>query len=414
MEELSEFGREYLLLGLRISKYLEEKERLKLPPEEREKAEIDKYAESYFGPQELEQTVLIEKVVSPRNLLKSCKLLQTQLKDQGFEQERLKFIETMLGAMEIKLEIEIGKEFSYLDQVKRLYDITPTLIDDSIFFDARDKVDELYSGKGSLLERSKKVKESQEIPQNKIIPFYELMTDIVRKKTHELFPDLLPEGEQVKFRVIKDKTWSAYNWYLGWYKSRIDINTNIPVRWPTILSLSAHEGYPGHHTEHAVKDNLLYQQQKRFEHSIILINTPEAVICEGIANCALDVLYSRQEAWELGIEILCPNSEESIEILMERQRINQDLKGFSGNLAIHKYVENWSNEELLKYMMQFELWTEEESNERIKFISHPLWRTFIFTYYVGEILIKSKYGDRPSQKGFTTLLTRPILPSDLK
>jgi hypothetical protein len=414
MKELTDFGREYLLLGLRISKYLEEKERLKLPPEKRENAEIDKYAEAYFGPKELQNTVKKESIPNPRNLLASCKSLQAQLKDQGFEAERSRFLKKMLGAIKTKLEIELGEDIPYLEQVRKLYDISPTLVDDSIFFQAKEKIDELYEGTGSLLERATKVGKSQEIPKERIMPLYNSALNIVRDKTKKLFPDLFPEKENVTFRVVKEKDWSAYNWYLGNYSSRIEINTNLPVRWTSILFLSAHEGYPGHHTEHTIKDYLLYHQQKRFEHSILLINTPEAVICEGIATCAVDVLYFRSEAWEIALEHLCPAKlNENIEMLIERSKLYKNLNKFSSNLAIHRYADGWSNKELLDYMMQFELWTENECKERLKFISNPLWSTFIFTYSEGEKLIKQKFGERPSPQDFSTLLTRPILPSDL-
>jgi len=111
--ELSDFGKQYLFLGLRINKL------------------IDGYAGSYFGPNDLKHIVDNEQPKSPIELLKSCKYLKEHLSDQGFGEERVKFLKKMLKAMETCLEIKKGIEIPYLEQVKGMYDITPTLIDDS-------------------------------------------------------------------------------------------------------------------------------------------------------------------------------------------------------------------------------------------------------------------------------------------
>jgi hypothetical protein len=408
MMKLSDFGREYLLLGLRISRYVEDK------AEEELIKSTDKYAEAYFGPLELKQLVKGEGVKSPKQLLSTCISLQNHLKDQGFQEERVKFIGKMLDAMRTRLELDLGVEIPYLEQVKRLYDISPNLIDDSLFFKVKEELDELLEGTGLLLERTQEIVDKHTLPLDKIESTYNTALQLVRDKTYELFPDLLPASERVSIEIVKDKPWSAYNWYEGNYHSRIEINTDLPVTWTSVLGLSAHEGYPGHHTEHAIKNYLLYNQDNRFEHSIVLIQTPEAVICEGIARNALDVLFSTSEGWELSLDHLCPDKEEEdIEFLIKRSKLYRLLRGFSGNIAIHKYVDYWLDDELMEYMLQFGFWSEEWCKHTLSFIKDSLWSTFIFTYSEGESLIKAKYGDRPSPKNFSTLLTRPILPSDL-
>lgn len=102
---LDEFGKNYLLLGLRIGKL------------------IEGYVESYYGPSELKEIIDKEQLSSPKNLLSICKNLQQDLLNQGFADNRIKFLNKMLGAMETSLNIANGKIIPYLEQVNRFYDI---------------------------------------------------------------------------------------------------------------------------------------------------------------------------------------------------------------------------------------------------------------------------------------------------
>ena len=51
--------------------------------------------------------------------------------------------------------------------------------------------------------------------------------------------------------MVQDQPWSGYNWYLGNGRSRVDLNTDLPIYAYLLTDLLTHEGYPGHHTEHA-------------------------------------------------------------------------------------------------------------------------------------------------------------------
>ena len=53
----------------------------------------------------------------------------------------------------------------------------------------------------------------------------------------------------------------------------------------------AHEGYPGHHTEHALRENRQYRAHGQGEYAIQLINTPESLISEAIATCARGLIF---------------------------------------------------------------------------------------------------------------------------
>ena len=148
---------------------------------------------------------------------------------------------------------------------------------------------------------------------------------------------------------------------------------------------------------------------------ILLIQTPEPVISEGLANVGLDMFYSPEEQITIALEELCPDpsKEDSIDILIEQKQVLGLIYKFGNNLAIHAHVDGWTDEELVEYGSKFGLIPKKNLLQNLKFIRNPLWSTYIFTYFYGKDLITRKFGTRPSAENFKTLLTQPILPSDL-
>lgn len=68
---------------------------------------------------------------------------------------------------------------------------------------------------------------------------------------HTRLEDVLPSGGSLRERM---QDWMAYNRYLGNSKSRIEINTDLPMRVSVLPGLIAHEGYPGHQTDLSIKE----------------------------------------------------------------------------------------------------------------------------------------------------------------
>jgi len=99
--DLDDFARKYLSLGLRINKH------------------INGYVEHYYGPPEIKKKVDLEDKISPKILLKDFDDLYQQLKNQGFEYNRLKFLDKTLIAIETILRKLNGEKRSYLEQVEK-------------------------------------------------------------------------------------------------------------------------------------------------------------------------------------------------------------------------------------------------------------------------------------------------------
>ena len=70
-------------------------------------------------------------------------------------------------------------------------------------------------------------------------------------------------------RSSADQPWTGYNWYDGGYRSRVDFNLDLPIRLPTFVGTVAHETYPGHHLEHAPKEQVLVEELGHLESSVL-------------------------------------------------------------------------------------------------------------------------------------------------
>ena len=93
--------------------------------------------------------------------------------------------------------------------------------------------------------------------------------------------------EHIDFEIARDVAWSGFNYYLGDFASRVAVNADIGHRMSQFGVLVAHECYPGHHTEHCRKEDLLVNRGGEREHTIFLVNTPQCLMAEGLGDLAL-------------------------------------------------------------------------------------------------------------------------------
>ena len=71
----------------------------------------------------------------------------------------------------------------------------------------------------------------------------------------------------------------------------------------------------------------LYRELDQFEHSLLLLNTPKLVISEGIAEIAVNMLFSYQEQAEIGLRNFCPDpsKEHSIDKLAMQNKVKGEI-----------------------------------------------------------------------------------------
>ena len=236
----------------------------------------------------------------------------------------------------------------------------------------------------------------------------------------------LPDGEDLRVSLVTGQPWSGYNWYDGGRRSRVDVNTDLPVRAPDLITLIAHETYPGHHLEHVWKEADLVDGQGRLESSMLLINTPECPISEGLADLGpsfaaplderADLLLELFERAGLAVSADPREAQETAERAVALEGPRHRLAASRGNAALMRHADGASHDEVLAYLQDVGGYTPKVAAKLLEFIEHPLWRTYVFVYTEGEALVRRWVEAAPEPERiarFGRLLHEQITPGRL-
>jgi hypothetical protein len=393
---IDRFGRDYLRLVLEVDKH------------------IDGYIDSYYGPDEIKNEVKAGPKKSPSDLLGDLRALEDRLPLN--DEARHEFLVATLHAIETSLLMLDGLPVEYQDEVERLYDIKPALKAESNFEAAHQALDSWLpelSGQ-DLGQRLTIWRKQFELTGEAILPLLELARQETRRRTLAMFG--LPDSESVEIRLTSNQPWGAYNWYLGNFHSLIEFNTDLPLQIQGLLGTFAHEAYPGHHTEHVLKEQVLYRERGYAERAAVLLHSPTAVISEGIATMALEIIFPDETAQDWMVDHLFTAAGLSIEEngIRQMRQISEAIKPLryvTGNAAILYHTGQLSEAQAVDYIQTYGLVTKGRAEKSFRFLSHPLFRSYIFTYTIGYDLIA---GTPDPSATFRRLLTEQLLPSQLQ
>ena len=382
--------------------------------------------DGYMGPEDLRPATSVP-ITEPAALLEQAETLLTDIAYADLPATRVDYLLAQVTGMVTMARKLAGEKISYADEVRAYFDIEPTRTPDAVYDEAIAALADALPSEGDVAERMDAYRKSFEVPVDAAREIVPAIIDEVRRRTVAFAP--LPEGETVDLSFVRDKPWSGYNWYLGNCRSLIEINTDLPIKANTLLDLMAHEGYPGHHTEHSLKEQRIYHELGYGEHSILLINTPECVISEGIATLAQSVIFAPGEAEEWQAEhVFAPlgiTSDPTRDAQIDGAQ--RTLRSVSANAGLLLHQDGVSEDEVVAYLMRYGLSSETEARHRFRFVSDPLWGPYVFTYHVGRDLLDAwlERGDAPGealseserwarrQARFRHLLESQVTPSAL-
>ena len=330
------------------------------------------------------------------------------------DEARRAFLLVQARAMHTMTRRLTGAPLPYAEEARGLYDIEVPVADRAALDAALRDLDTALPGAGSLPERDAALRGRLAVREADLLRVSAPILDELRRRTRERFG--LPEGENFTIGLVRDKPWGGYNWPLGNLQSLIEINTDLPVLLPTLPDLLAHEGYPGHHTEHATKEARLVRGKGWREHSVQLINAPECVVSEGIAVNALRAVMDEAEveAWLTGdLAALTGLDPEDLRAFLAAERARRGLGGVSGEAARMLHGEGADEAEVLDFIRTYAVASEERARQTLRFIRVPNMRSYIFTYSVGGDLGR-RYVAKEGHAGFARLLTEPVTPGELR
>jgi hypothetical protein len=373
------------------------------------------YVDAYYGPEDIRRAV-DDKGKVPLEELSSTldQIIDLTHQDTALTDERREFLSNELKAMRTTLRILKGEEIDIVEESMGLYGLVPVWTEESVFEGAHQDLKNLLPGSGPIAERMESFREKTIVPHENLKPIIEEIANDFRRRTAEVIA--LPEDEACEYSFVQDRPWGAYNWYLGNFQSRIDINTDLPTYAGFLPYAIAHEGYPGHHTEHAVKEKELYQEGGHLEHGILLSNAPSAVVSEGIAESAIEIIATPEDIARILQSVLDQAGLKAVDGIQIYQIIKagRRLGKVSINQVLMLHGEGASDESVIDYGMRYGLRNEQQSEKSLEFYKDPLWRSYVTLYSLGYELVQDYIGSGEERtERFATLIHEPMTTAQL-
>jgi len=387
---------EYLKLGLRFDRI------------------VDGYVDAYTGDPALRREVADEPAADPSELSRQAVTLSSAVADTDLEPARAAFLTAHLDALALAGRRLAGESMSLVDEVAGYFQVTIELVDTDVFADAHARIGELLDGTGPVGERLAALRAAELCPpdlvESAVTTVAANLRQLVARDT-----GLAELPEHIDFEIARDVAWSGFNYYLGNFRSRVAVNADIGHRISQLGVLVAHECYPGHHTEHCRKEDLLVRRAGEVEHTIFLVNTPQCLMAEGLGDLALTAAVG--PGWGRWLaEVLDgigpsfdPDLAEALELA------SRPLSAVRQNAAILLHDRSADPDEVVAYLQRWSLLAEDQARQRMRFLTDPLWRAYTSTYVEGERLLRpwlqAREAGTSALARFQRLLDEPLTPA---
>jgi hypothetical protein len=393
--------RDYLTLGLRFDRIEEG------------------YVDSFTGDPALRSAVADEPPPEPTELARQANRLLAELpavpRDTSFTDQRADFIAAHLRALSCAARKFAGEPVGFVDEVEAYFDVRINRGDEDRYRAAHARIDEVLGGSGPLAERMAAHRSADEIPPQRLEECMHAFSSALHDKVRATYP--LPDTEAIVYEVVTDKPWSGFNYYEGNYRSTVAVNADLKQQMANLPRLVAHESYPGHHTEHCRKEAGLVAGQDQQEQTIFLVNTPQCLMAEGLADLALYAAVGPgwgSWAAEIYADLGLRFDGERAEVLADAGLLLADVRQ---DAALMLHDEHRDVDDVVAFLQRWLLVDDTRARQALRFLSSPLWRAYTSTYVEGYRLLRSWLDDRPAGVGLTErfgrLLDEPLIPSSL-
>ncbi|MGY1727562.1 DUF885 domain-containing protein [Geodermatophilus sp. SYSU D01062] len=371
------------------------------------------FVDAYTGEKRIRAEVESEPAPTPQGLRDQARALLQELDPAALPADRAAFLRGQLTGLECSARKMSGEPVGFLDEVRSYFQVDLTLGDPAAYAVAHAELDGLLPGEGSLAERYAAHRRREECPPQRLEAAVHALSSALRDRVRGRYG--LPEAETVRYEVVTDKPWSGFNYYEGDFRSRVAINADLPHRLSQLVHLVAHESYPGHHTEHCRKERGLVERAGHLEHTVFLVNTPECLMAEGLADLGVDAAvgdgwgpWSAEVLGDLGLRFDGHLAERIAAAAAPLNRVRQDA-------AVLLHDRGADADEVAAYIQRWSLVSPDRARQQLRFLTHPLWRAYITTYVEGYDLLHRWLGARPADQDvadrFVRLLDEPLTPA---
>ena len=358
--------------------------------------------DAYYGPEELSRRVEAEELREPAALAVDAQALAEEAAADKWLAAQVQ----SLGATARKLG---GERLGYAEEGRLVYGIDPRWHDEEPFRRAAAILDEALPGQGDVRERYARWFAETAVPAELVEQAVLDAAAELRRLTREAIG--LPDGEEFDLELVTGERWLGYARYLGGLRTRIQVNTDLPLPASDLVPVTSHEIYGGHHTHRVWQETELVRGQGQLERTLDVLWSPEAVISEGVAMTGPALLVG--DGQQLAAEVLgrlgFAYDAELGSRVAEARRL---LLPIAANLAMLIHDRGGSPEEARDYA---DTWSLQPADRVAKQIDSQLRSPsppYQHTYWQGLELVEAHVSGDP--KRFRALLTARLLPRELQ
>ncbi len=336
------------------------------------------------------------------------------------EAVRRDYLRGQLGAVTAHLARLAGQPFTFGDEAEALYQVRPPVTPEADFEAALGRLDQLLQGPSPVQDRYQRARERVIVPTERVDAVFQAAIHEARERTRQ--HATLPASDHFRVEYVRDKAWSAYNWYQGGGSSVIQVNLDLPITIDRALDLAAHEGYPGHHVYNALLEQRFAQERGWVEFTVYPLFSPQSLIAEGTANFGIEVAFPGEERLAFERDVLFPLAGLDPQDAAFWAQVQAELKrlAFADNEAARGYLDGrLDRAQAEAYLMKYSLRTAAQAAQRLRFIE--TYRSYVINYNLGEARVRDWVNhqggtaDQPMRRWavFVELISSPRLPEAL-
>ena len=378
------------------------------------------FVDAYYGPAEYQSAAK----AAPRDLaaLKAAtdallERLDALRPADPLQVRRLSFLRGQLLAERTRLRMLAGEKLTFLEEARGLFGVAPELKPLSAYDPVLAKIAALIPGDGPLAERVDTYEDRLNIPTNRVKPVMDAAIAECRRRTLEHIK--FPAQERFELALVTGKSWGGYNYYQGDARSKIEINTDLPLRIGRAVDLGCHEGYPGHHVYNALLEEQLTRKLGWVEFSVYPLYSPQSLLAEGSANYGIELAFPGDEQAAFERSVLyplagLPASEASRFLALAKLR--RDLAGARFTIVADYLDGKISRDRAVTLSQRYQLQSKVRAEKSLDFADQ--YRSYVINYGLGLDMVRAYVeAAGPSQDQrwarMEKLLSEPTVPADL-
>lgn len=378
------------------------------------------YVDAYYGPEEWRDAARANP--RQRDQLKTdadalaASLRQLRVADAESAQ-RARVLLAQLTSARFRLDMIDGKRVKFADEAARLFALRPKLKPLSAYDDALARIDRLIPGEGALAARVESFRANYSVPSGRVRAVMDAAIAECRARTRAHLD--LPANESFDMKLVKDKSWGAYNYYQGDNHSKIEINTDMPMSIGNVLVLGCHEGYPGHHVQGIYKERN-FRTRGWAEFSVAPLYVPESPLNEGGADFGVKLAFPGDEQVRFEADVLYPLAGLDPATAPAYDALRRAVTELDGALLTISQMHldgEISREQAITLIQKYKMVPRDVAEQSLAFDRD--YRSYVMNYSVGRDLVAA-YVDRhggadPEARwaAYEHIISTPVLPADL-